>query len=71
MSRRPAVGEAAIPVLGATRSGAECWHAVLFYGEEIGRGNDQQYPKRDAVRTAMQWSVEPHGYHMFGARARS
>jgi maltose alpha-D-glucosyltransferase/alpha-amylase len=29
---------------------------VLFYGEEIGMGDDQSLPERDAVRTAMQWS---------------
>jgi maltose alpha-D-glucosyltransferase/alpha-amylase len=34
---------------------------VLFYGEEIGMGDDQSLPERDAVRTAMQWSGRPGG----------
>jgi trehalose synthase len=29
---------------------------VLFYGEEIGMGDDQALEGRDAVRTAMQWT---------------
>jgi trehalose synthase len=29
---------------------------VLFYGEEIGMGDDQEQEGRDAVRTPMQWS---------------
>jgi trehalose synthase len=32
---------------------------VLFYGEEIGMGDDQALGGRDAVRTAMQWSSGP------------
>jgi maltose alpha-D-glucosyltransferase/alpha-amylase len=32
---------------------------VLFYGEEIGMGDDQSLEGRNAVRTAMQWSGEP------------
>ncbi len=32
---------------------------VLFYGEEIGMGDDQSLEGRHAVRTAMQWSSEP------------
>ena len=32
---------------------------VLFYGEEIGMGDDQSLEGRHAVRTAMQWSAEP------------
>ncbi len=32
---------------------------VLFYGEEIGMGDDQSLDARHAVRTAMQWSAEP------------
>jgi maltose alpha-D-glucosyltransferase/alpha-amylase len=31
---------------------------VLFYGEEIGMGDDQSLPERHAVRTAMQWSSD-------------
>jgi len=32
---------------------------VLFYGEEIGMGDDQSLEARDAVRTAMQWIGDP------------
>jgi trehalose synthase len=32
---------------------------VLFYGEEIGMGDDQSLEGRNAVRTAMQWTSEP------------
>ncbi|MGQ7791078.1 alpha-amylase family protein [Faunimonas sp. B44] len=34
---------------------------VLRYGDEIGMGDDLSLPERDCVRTAMQWSDEPHG----------
>jgi maltose alpha-D-glucosyltransferase/alpha-amylase len=34
---------------------------VLFYGEEIGMGDDQRMPDREAVRLPMQWSAEPGG----------
>src|SRR5688500_1876424 len=32
---------------------------VIRYGDEIGMGDDQTLPERDAVRTPMQWSDEP------------
>ena len=32
---------------------------VLFYGEEIGMGDDQTLDERHAVRTAMQWTGDP------------
>ena len=32
---------------------------VLFYGEEIGMGENLEVPGRLAVRTPMQWSAEP------------
>jgi len=32
---------------------------VLFYGEEIGMGDDQSLEGRGAVRTAMQWTADP------------
>jgi maltose alpha-D-glucosyltransferase/alpha-amylase len=35
--------------------------AVLWYGEEIGMGEDLGLEGRDAVRTPMQWSSGPHG----------
>src|SRR6202022_1746635 len=34
---------------------------VLRYGEEIGMGDDLALPERNALRTPMQWSTEPHG----------
>ena len=34
---------------------------VLRYGDEIGMGDDLSLPERNAIRTAMQWSAEPHG----------
>jgi maltose alpha-D-glucosyltransferase/alpha-amylase len=34
---------------------------VLFYGEEIGMGDDQRLPDREAVRLPMQWSDQPGG----------
>ncbi|HET8778920.1 MAG TPA: alpha-amylase family protein, partial [Agromyces sp.] len=34
---------------------------VLFYGEEIGMGENREQPKRQAVRTPMQWTAEPNG----------
>lgn len=34
---------------------------ILRYGEEIGMGDNQELPGREAVRTAMQWSTEMNG----------
>ncbi|MEV7608475.1 alpha-amylase family protein [Microbacterium sp. NPDC089320] len=34
---------------------------VLFYGEEIGMGENIEIPGREAVRTPMQWSVDRNG----------
>jgi maltose alpha-D-glucosyltransferase/alpha-amylase len=34
---------------------------VIRYGDEIGMGDNLKLPERDAVRTPMQWSTEPHG----------
>ncbi|PVG84204.1 trehalose synthase [Nocardioides gansuensis] len=34
---------------------------VLFYGEEIGMGENLDIPGRNAVRSPMQWSPGPHG----------
>ncbi|EAR49792.1 putative trehalose synthase protein [Oceanicola granulosus HTCC2516] len=34
---------------------------VMWYGDEIGMGEDLDLPERDPVRTPMQWSDEPHG----------
>ncbi len=34
---------------------------VLFYGEEIGMGENLDIPDRYSVRTPMQWSAQPNG----------
>jgi maltose alpha-D-glucosyltransferase/alpha-amylase len=34
---------------------------VLWYGEEIGMGEDLSLKERNSVRTPMQWSAEEHG----------
>lgn len=34
---------------------------VLFYGEEIGMGDDLSIEERNSIRTPMQWSAEPNG----------
>jgi len=34
---------------------------IVFYGDEIGMGENLDIPDRYAVRTPMQWSSEPHG----------
>ncbi len=34
---------------------------VIYYGDEIGMGDDLDLPERDAVRTPMQWSSERCG----------
>jgi maltose alpha-D-glucosyltransferase/alpha-amylase len=34
---------------------------VIYYGDEIGMGDDQGQDGRDAVRTAMQWSPDRNG----------
>ncbi|BDG10219.1 maltose alpha-D-glucosyltransferase [Anaeromyxobacter paludicola] len=33
---------------------------ILYYGDEIGMGDDIRRPDRDGVRTPMQWSNEPN-----------
>jgi maltose alpha-D-glucosyltransferase/alpha-amylase len=34
---------------------------MIFYGDELGMGDDPSLPERTCVRTPMQWSNEPHG----------
>jgi len=34
---------------------------VVYYGDELGMGDDLQLPERKSVRTPMQWSTEPNG----------
>jgi maltose alpha-D-glucosyltransferase / alpha-amylase len=41
---------------------------VVRYGDEIGMGDDLKLPERDAARTPMQWSTEPHGGFTKAAR---
>jgi len=57
------------PLLGNDRRLIELAHVLLFslpgtpviyYGDEIGMGDDLALPDRDGVRTPMQWSAEPH-----------
>ena len=58
------------PMLGNDRARMELAYSllfslpgtpVLFYGEEIGMGENLEVPDRMAVRTPMQWSDEPGG----------
>jgi len=42
---------------------------VLYYGDEIGMGDDVRLPDRDGVRTPMQWSDDTHA-GFTDARAR-
>ncbi len=57
------------PMLG-DRQHYELAHSLMFslpgsptfrYGDEIGMGDHLKLPQREAVRTPMQWSAEPHG----------
>ncbi len=34
---------------------------VIYYGDELGMGEDLRLKERDSVRTAMQWSADRHG----------
>jgi len=57
------------PLLGNDRSRLELAHALLFslpgspvlyYGDEIGMGDDVTLPDRDGLRTPMQWTAGPN-----------
>jgi maltose alpha-D-glucosyltransferase/alpha-amylase len=57
------------PMLGGERARIELAYSlmmtlpgtpVLEYGDEIGMGDDLSLQERNAVRTPMQWSTEPH-----------
>ncbi|NYZ13235.1 trehalose synthase [Azospirillum sp. RWY-5-1] len=58
------------PMLGGDRRRLELAYSLLFtlpgtpvlyYGDEIGMGEDLNLPERDACRTPMQWSGDPQG----------
>jgi maltose alpha-D-glucosyltransferase/alpha-amylase len=58
------------PMLGNDRRRLELAYSLLFslpgtpmiqYGDEIGMGEDLSLKEREAVRTPMQWTGEPHG----------
>ena len=58
------------PMLGGDRRRLELAFSLLFslpgtpmmqYGDEIGIGDDLRLPEREAARTPMQWTNEPHG----------
>lgn len=58
------------PMLGNDRRRLELAHSLLLtlpgtpvlrYGDEIGMGDDQALPDREAVRTPMQWSAQANG----------
>jgi maltose alpha-D-glucosyltransferase/alpha-amylase len=67
------------PMLGGDRRRIELAFAlmlalpgtpVLFYGDEIGMGDDLSLRERDAVRTPMQWSSGTNGGFSGAPRAR-
>lgn len=58
------------PLINNDRSIAELLHALLFslpgspvlyYGDEIGMGDNVELADRDSVRTPMQWTPDRHG----------
>ncbi|HEX6963928.1 MAG TPA: alpha-amylase family protein [Lacipirellula sp.] len=58
------------PMLAGDRRRMELAFSLLFalpgtpmlqYGDEIGMGDDLSLPEREAARTPMQWTSEPHG----------
>ena len=58
------------PMLGGDRRRLELAYSLLFtlpgtpvlyYGDEIGMGDDLSLPERDGCRTPMQWSADPQG----------
>ncbi|MEO8553956.1 MAG: trehalose synthase, partial [Kofleriaceae bacterium] len=58
------------PMLDGDRRRLECAYSLLFtlpgtpvirYGDELGMGDNLKLRERNAARTPMQWSNEPHG----------
>ncbi len=58
------------PMLDGDRRRLELAYSLMFtlpgtpvirYGDELGMGDDLRLPEREAARTPMQWSNEPHG----------
>ncbi|PSC02720.1 trehalose synthase [Alsobacter soli] len=58
------------PMLDGDRRRLELAYSLMFtlpgtpvvrYGDEFGMGDDLSLPERNATRTPMQWSTEPHG----------
>jgi maltose alpha-D-glucosyltransferase/alpha-amylase len=58
------------PMLGGDRRRLELAYSLMLtlpgtpvirYGDEIGMGDNLKLPERNAARTPMQWSTEPHG----------
>jgi maltose alpha-D-glucosyltransferase/alpha-amylase len=59
------------PMLAGDRARRELVHSlmlsisgtpVLYYGDEIGMGEDLELPERESVRTPMQWSADGGGF---------
>ncbi len=57
------------PMLRGDRRRLECAYSLMFtlpgtpvirYGDELGMGDNLALPERNAARTPMQWSTEPH-----------
>jgi maltose alpha-D-glucosyltransferase/alpha-amylase len=58
------------PMLGGDQRRLELAYSLMFtlpgtpvirYGDELGMGDDLSLPERNATRTAMQWTDDPHG----------
>ena len=68
------------PMLGNDRRRLELAYSLLFslpgtpmiqYGDEIGMGEDLSLNEREATRTPMQWTDEPHGGFTSGEKDRA
>ncbi|MHB8670233.1 MAG: maltose alpha-D-glucosyltransferase, partial [Acidimicrobiales bacterium] len=70
MRRNLGIGRRLAPLLDNNRDVVELFHAlllslpgspILYYGDEIGMGDNVYLGDRDAVRTPMQWSPDRNG----------